>query len=75
MKGQSESLKVSSLLSFRFVFCFFVCFVFFVFENKKMMAMCLHLLLWWCCREKEDDNNEPSFSCIDVTIYTILVMH
>jgi hypothetical protein len=40
-----------------------------------MMAMCLHLLLWWCCREKEDDNNEPSFSCIDVTIYTILVMH
>jgi len=36
VKGQSRSLKGSSLPSLIFFCCFFVCFVFFMFEKKNM---------------------------------------
>ncbi len=61
MKGQSGSLKVSSLPSLGFLFCcFLMCFVCFVFDKKKTMAMCHHLFMWWCCNEKGDGSLLPS---------------
>jgi len=44
VKGQSRSLKVSSLLSLRFFCCFLVCFVLFMFEKKKNIKIALIFL-------------------------------
>jgi len=57
-KGKSGSQKREGKVgiwrwtpSFLLVFfcCFLMCFVFFVFEKKKTMAMCHCLFLWCCC--------------------------
>jgi len=42
-----------------FLCCFPVCFVFSMFEKKKMMARCYCLLLWCYCNEKGDGNLLP----------------
>ncbi len=65
VKGQSKSLKVSSLPSLHFFFVIFLHGVvamkkkafFSMFKKKKTMTMRHRLLLWFCYKEKEGDDN------------------
>jgi hypothetical protein len=64
MKGQNESLKVSSLPSLHFFLLFscmgflqLVVITFFsMFEKKKTTSMRRPLLLWFCCKQEEGDD-------------------
>jgi hypothetical protein len=59
--------------SWFFFCCFLVCFIFSVFEKKKMKAMCRHLLLWWCSNEEGNGNLLPLLPSLVVLRFNLVV--